>query len=92
MVVLRIEHPVPDYERWKATFDADPLGRAAAGVRRHRVFRSVDDPDRVTIDLEFDTRDEAEALLARLRELWKGVDVVRSPTGHIFDVAEDVEY
>lgn len=92
MVVLRIEHSVADYERWKATFDADPMGRAASGVRRHRVLRSADDPNHVTIDLEFDARDGAAALLARLHELWKGVDVVKSPTGHILDVAEDVGY
>ena len=39
-VVVRVEHPVPDYELWKReAFDRDPLGRASSGVRRHRVLR-----------------------------------------------------
>lgn len=37
MFVLRIEHPVPDYEAWKRTFDRDPLGRSRSGVRRYRI-------------------------------------------------------
>jgi hypothetical protein len=92
MIVLRIEHPVPDYERWKSTFNADPLGREASGVRHHRVLRSSDDATHVSVDLEFDTQDEAEALLARLRELWEGIDIVRSPSGRIFEVTEDMGY
>ena len=35
IVVVRVEHPVPDYEIWKRdAFDRDPLGRAPSGVRR----------------------------------------------------------
>jgi hypothetical protein len=44
MPILRIEHPVADFDAWKAAFDGDPLGREQSGVRRYRVLRSVDDP------------------------------------------------
>jgi hypothetical protein len=27
MHILRIEHPVPDYDAWKQAFDSDPLNR-----------------------------------------------------------------
>jgi hypothetical protein len=27
MYILRIEHPVSDYDAWKAAFDSDPIGR-----------------------------------------------------------------
>ena len=27
MHILRIEHPVPDYDAWKQAFDSDPIGR-----------------------------------------------------------------
>jgi hypothetical protein len=35
MPILRIEHPVADFDAWKRTFDSDPLGREQAGVRRY---------------------------------------------------------
>ena len=31
MYILRIEHPVPDYDAWKAAFDSDPIGRERSG-------------------------------------------------------------
>jgi hypothetical protein len=91
MVVLRIEHPVPDFERWKQAFDADPVDRRQAGVRRYTVCRSVDDPSHVLIDLEFEQRSEAEAMARRLRELWSRVDVMRDPQARIVEVVERKE-
>lgn len=69
-IILRIEHPVADFENWKRAFDSDPVGRERSGVRRYRVSRPVDDPNYVLIDLEFDTKSEAEGLLNAMREVW----------------------
>jgi len=91
VTILRIEHPVPDFERWKQAFDSDPVGRAQSGVRRYRILRSVDDPSYVMIDLELDDPEAAAALLARLRELWSGVDVMRDPRTRIAEVVESEE-
>ena len=91
MAVLRIEHPVPDFERWKQSFDADPLGRKEAGVRGYTISRSVDDPNYVLIDLEFNNADQAGAMLASLRDLWSRVDVMRDPQARIVDVVEEEE-
>ena len=66
MYILCIEHPVPDYEAWKAAFDSDPIGRERSGVRRYRVLRATDDPNYVMLELEFDTFSEAEAFKASL--------------------------
>ena len=63
MAILRIEHPVPDFDAWKAAFDSDPVGRQRGGVRRYRVLRPVDDPNFVLVDLEFDSSSEAESFL-----------------------------
>jgi len=68
--ILRIEHRVPDYDRWKRAFDRDPVGRQRMGVRRYQVLRPVDDSNCVMIDLEFDTRRGAEDLLAAMRDVW----------------------
>jgi hypothetical protein len=56
MYILWIEHPVSDYDAWKAAFDSDPIGRECSGVRRYRILRATDDPNYVMIDLEFDNR------------------------------------
>ena len=92
MHILRIEHPVPDFDAWKEAFDDDPIGRERSGVRRYRVLRPTDDPNYVMIDLEFDSASEAEAVEAALRELWGRVDVMHSPQARIVEAVEIKEY
>ena len=94
MSVLRIEHPVPDYDAWKEAFDKDPVGRRQSGVRRYRILRPLDDPNYVLIDLEFDTAGEAEALLAAMRVVWDRVTgvVMSSPQAQIVEAVETREY
>jgi hypothetical protein len=70
VVILRIEHAVRDYDSWKRAFDSDPVGREAGGVRGYRVFRTVDDPAYVVVDLDFETAAEADAFADKLRALW----------------------
>ena len=94
MHILKIEHPVPDFDAWKETFDSDPLGREKSGVRRYRVFRPTDDPNYVMVDLEFESAGEAEAFGVSLRDLWGRVDVINgeNPRARIVDTVETKEY
>ena len=92
MATLHIEHVVPDFEAWKKAFDSDPLQRKESGVRRYRVLRPVDDPKYVMVDLEFDNATQAEALLGRLREMWRKVTVMREPQARILESVDSVEY
>ncbi|MGH3004917.1 MAG: hypothetical protein ACRDOS_03265 [Gaiellaceae bacterium] len=92
MHILRIEHPVPDFDAWKQAFDGDPVGREQGGVRRYRILRQVDDPNYVMIDLEFDSSSEANAFLAALRDLWGRVDVIRDPKARIVEMVESKEH
>jgi hypothetical protein len=94
LVILRIEHPVPNYEGWKAAFDSDPVGQEKSGVRRYNILRSVDDPNYVMIDLEFDSKQEAEGLLAAMRKVWERVEgqVMWNPQAHIVEVVETKGY
>jgi hypothetical protein len=70
MPILQIEHGVGDYDAWKRAFDSDPLGREESGVRRYRIVRTIDDPNLVAVDLEFDSVEEAQAFRLRLLDLW----------------------
>lgn len=92
MTVLRIQHAVPDFDRWQRAFASDPMDRQGSGVRRYHVYRSVADPNFVMIDLEFDTRFQADAMLARLRQLWAGPGgaVMRNPDAWIVERIESV--
>ncbi len=94
MPILRIEHPVPDFDGWKRAFDSDPVGRERSGVKRYQIFRSMDDPSYVLIDLEFDTKTEAEALLAAMRQVWSRVEgqVILNPQARIVETVETREY
>jgi hypothetical protein len=93
MPILRIEHAVPDFTGWKRAFDSDPVDRKGSGVRRYQVFRSVDDPNYVMIDLEFDSLAEAEGLLAKMRRVWagEGQEVMRNPQARIVETVETIE-
>lgn len=94
MYILRIEHPVPDFGRWKKAFDSDPVGRETSGVRRYRISRAVDDANYVMIDLEFDTLRQAEALLAAMRAVWGRVEgtVMTDPRARLVEEVETKAY
>ncbi len=94
MYILRIEHPVPDFDGWKQAFDSDPVSRENSGVRSYRILRPVDDAHYVMIDLEFDTASQAETLLSALRVVWGRVEgrIMMNPQARIVEAVEIGEY
>jgi hypothetical protein len=93
MPVVRIEHPVADYDAWKQAFDRDPIGREQIGVRRYRVLRSTTDDGStyVMVDLELDTDEQAHALRVALEELWGQVQPMGLIGDQVLRIAELVE-
>ena len=71
MITIRIEHPVKSFTAWKGAFDADPVDRRSSGVRRYQIFRPLDDPAFVMIDLDFDSERQATEFLTAMRRVWK---------------------
>ena len=67
-IMTRID--VGDYDAWKPMFDQDRPG-ARTSARGYRLFRSVEKPSEVFIQIEFDSSDAAE--VARNRLLASGV-------------------
>jgi hypothetical protein len=95
MPTLVVTHVVSDFDAWKEMFDSDPLGREASGVRGHRIMRAADDPNDVTIELDFDTADQAESLRGRLQEMWTTAGPrlgLESPSARLVDVVERQDY
>lgn len=70
MATLHIENTVNDYDQWKLAFDRYSRMRAEHGVRSYRVSRRTDDPNQVTVDLEFDTVDAAGRYREVLFKIW----------------------
>jgi len=93
MPVVRIEHSVPSFERWKQAFESDPADRKGSGVRRYTVLRLQDDPNYVMIDLEFDTVAEAAAFVQVMQRIWGGAGkaVMQNPVARIAEVVETTE-
>ncbi len=91
MFILRIDHPVPDFDAWKQTFDDDPVGREQGGVRRYRIVRPIDDPKYIMVDLEFDSSSEAEAFRTALADVWRRIGI-ENPGARIVEVVESKEY
>ncbi len=96
MPTVKIEHPVVSFDTWKRAFDADPVGREAAGVRRYQVYRQIDDPAFVGIDLEFEDRDRAMAFKANIERLWQSPQALAllggSPRARVVDVVDQHSY
>lgn len=90
MPIVRIEHRVPDFEKWKQAFDRDPIDRKGSGVRRYQILRLQDDPNFVMIDLEFGSVREVEVFLNKMRHVWSGPGqaVMQDPRARVADVVE----
>lgn len=67
MVILHIEHPITDFDVWKTAFDTFAPQRESAGVQGHRILRPAGDANYVVVELDFQTRHEAEQFLRFLQ-------------------------
>lgn len=90
MPIVRIEHSVPSFEKWKQAFDSDPADRKGSGVRRYQILRLQAEPNYVMIDLEFDSIGEAEAFLVTMQRIWGGPGkaIMQNPSGRVADIVE----
>ena len=78
---------VEDYDVWKQMFDSDQFG-VRKSAKGHRILRSVEDPNELSVSVEFSSTDDANA--ARERLLASGVlDRVTIKSGPA--VAEEAE-
>ena len=70
MTTLHIENTVHDYEAWQEAFDKFERFRADNNVLSYRICRQAEDPNEVTVDLEFGSREAAEAFVPKLEQIW----------------------
>jgi len=94
MIILQIEHKVPNFDGWKKAFNGDPIDRKKSGDLGYKIFRPVDDLNYVIIDLEFESINDAETVLSALHKLWGNVDgkIIFNPQTRILNVVETDKY
>ena len=93
MATLHIENVVRDFDTWKAAFDKFEAFRTEHGVRAYRLSRSVTEPERVVVDLDFDSAPAATSFGEALEGIWRTPQskeqLVSHSTPELFDLVVD---
>lgn len=81
MIRMFVRHRVADYGAWKGIYDGFDQDRQALGVDAHAVYRSIKDPNDVTVWHDFATQEAAESFMssAQLREAMETSGVQGTP-------------
>lgn len=64
MITITVRHKVVDFAKWKSVFDAARDKRRDAGELSCRVFTRHGSPNDVTVMLDWDSLERAQAFLA----------------------------
>ena len=93
VATLRIGLDVQDYDMWRTAFGKDAGGRARHGAAQHRIFRAADDPNAVTLDIDFPTTAAANEFLEVLRtDVWpspeKSPAKIGTPDARVLELQE----
>jgi hypothetical protein len=82
MVYLEVKHTVAEYAKWRVGFDDNESARRAAGATGvKQVYRGVEDPNAITIIMEWDKAENAQRFFAdpSLREVMAAAGVTSAP-------------
>lgn len=93
MTTVHIENTVHDFAAWKTVFDKFERFRVEKGMRGYRMSRLVEDPNHVTIDLDFDSVETATAFRSALERIWSTPQSQAQLAAHgtlrLYDVVEE---
>ena len=81
MVRLFIRHNVADYQAWRKVYDDFDAQRRSMGVTDDCVYQSIDNPNDVTAWHDFETAEEAQAIVGsdELKNAMQGAGVQGEP-------------
>lgn len=91
IVYVVIKHRVEDYSKWKPVFDEDASRREKAGCKGWQLFHSLDDPNEITVLLEWDTKEHATKFIGSedLKKTMQEAGVATKPEVNFFEKIED---
>jgi hypothetical protein len=86
---MTIIHTVPDYDRWVDTVHSS---KPHPGVMSMSVFRSLDDPNEVMVDVELDSIETAREILPaeELRQLLDRAGIEIYPPVFIGELVDEL--
>jgi heme-degrading monooxygenase HmoA len=82
MINVSIRHTIADYAKWHAGFDAHEAARRAAGATGvNQVYRDVENPNQITVMLEWDNAENARKFASdpALKEVMQAAGVTSAP-------------
>ena len=82
MIYLNVRHTAADYAKWRVGFDAhEPARRAAGATGIQQVYRDLENPNAVTIIMEWDSAEKARKFAQdpALREVMEKAGVIGAP-------------
>jgi quinol monooxygenase YgiN len=82
MIYLNIRFAAADYTQWRAAFDArESVRRAAGATGVQQVFRDLENPNTVTLVMEWQSADQARKFAQdpALREAMEKSGVIGAP-------------
>jgi heme-degrading monooxygenase HmoA len=90
MITAFISHTVADYAKWRERFDAnEPTRRAAGATGVKQVYRDLEDPNRITVLIEWDSAENAQRFFQdpKTKELMAAAGVVSVLDTHLLNRA-----
>jgi quinol monooxygenase YgiN len=93
MIVI-VQHHVRDFEAWQPVFEDHRPSREEYGCTGHLVYRGLDDPNDVTVILQFLSRERGEAFVRdpSLKKAMERGGVDSEPRTTMLDEVEAADY
>jgi len=93
-MIIIVQHTVRDYDAWKSVFDEHQAVRTRHGATGHELYRSLQDPNEVTVVNQFPSREQAEAFAAdpSLKDAMERGGVISEPRLTWAQETEAVDY
>ena len=90
MVYLNVRHTAANYAKWREGFDAHATARRAAGATGvQQVYRDVENPNAITIMMEWENAEKARKFAQdpALREVMEKAGVIGAPEVRFINIA-----
>lgn len=87
MVTVIGTHEVKDSKEWKKGFDAHEPVRAGAGIKVNGVYSSVDNPNLITISMEFPSAEVLDGFVnnPEMEKIMQESGVIGKPEFKVFN-------
>ncbi|MEU0092434.1 hypothetical protein [Kribbella sp. NPDC006257] len=82
MITVHVVNQISDYDAWKQAFDRYDGARRDHHVLAYRISQPADDDHAVYVDLDFQSRHDADEFVHLLERIWRTPLSRAVATGH----------